>query len=137
MVRRCVSTFMTWRSFGDNSTPPLLFYLLHLKRHDGLAKLKSGPQSFNYIEFDLFIFNFIHWHLIFYVFLSNLILILLIHIYFAFNLFSDWILFFNLIPNHLVLVFFLIWSPFLWLKLLLFWYIFLINGLVAISYIIV
>jgi hypothetical protein len=52
-------------------------------------------------------FNFIHWLLTFYVFLSNLIIVLLIPIYFTFNLFfSDWILFFDFIPNHLILVHF-------------------------------
>ena len=39
-------------------------------------------------------------------FLSNLIFILFIPIYFAINLFFDWILFFNLIPNHLILIIF-------------------------------
>jgi hypothetical protein len=55
-------------------------------------------------------------------FLSNLIFILFISIYFAINLFSDWILFFNLIPNHLILIFFSwIWSLFFLLQILLFW----------------
>jgi hypothetical protein len=40
--------------------------------------------------------------------LSNLIIILLIYIYFAFNLFSDWILFFDLIPNRLILIYFFV-----------------------------
>jgi len=37
-------------------------------------------------------------------FLSNLIIVLLISIYFTFNLFSDWILSFDFIPNHLILI---------------------------------
>jgi hypothetical protein len=37
---------------------PYLFSLLHLKRCTGLAKLQSGHQSFNCIEFNLFIFQF-------------------------------------------------------------------------------
>jgi hypothetical protein len=50
-------------------------------------------------------FNFIHWHLLLiFIFLSNLIFILLIPIYFAFNIFSDWILFFNFIRNYLILI---------------------------------
>jgi len=44
-------------------------------------------------------------------FLSNLILILLIPIYFAFNLFSNWILFFNFIPNNFILIFFVEFDP--------------------------
>jgi hypothetical protein len=40
------------------------------------------------------------------IFLPNLILILLIPIYFAFNLFFYWILFFDLTPNHLILILF-------------------------------
>jgi len=68
-------------------------------------------------------FNFITCHLIFYVFfLSNLIFILFIPIYFAINLFSDWILFFNLIPNHLILIFFVEFdSHYFLLQILLFW----------------
>jgi hypothetical protein len=81
-VGQCVSTSMTWSSSDDNSPP--LFSPLHLKRYAGLVKLQSSPQSFNCIKKK---FNFIPWNLIFYVFLSNLILILLILIYFSFNLF--------------------------------------------------
>jgi hypothetical protein len=62
------------------------------------------------------------WFLCFYQ-----ILILLIPNYFAFNFFY-WILFFNLILNHLILIlFFLIWSSFLWLQFFLFWVFFIIN----------
>jgi hypothetical protein len=39
---------MTWSSSDDNSPP--LFSPLHLKRYAGLAKIQSGPQSFNYIK---------------------------------------------------------------------------------------
>jgi len=80
---------------------PSLFSLLHLKRYISLVKLMSGPQSFNCIEFDLFVFNFISCHLIF--FLSNSILF----VWFLFILllfFSYWILFFDLIPNYLILI---------------------------------
>ena len=70
-----------WRQFF--SSP--LFSLLHLKRCVGLAKLQSGPHSSNCIEFDLFLLQF--HSLVFDFFLSNLIFILLIPIYFAFNLF--------------------------------------------------
>jgi hypothetical protein len=45
---------------------PSLFSLLHLKKYIGLVKLLSGPQFFNCIEFDLFVFNFIPCHLIFF-----------------------------------------------------------------------
>jgi hypothetical protein len=48
-------------------------------------------------------FNFISWHLIFYVFLWNLILIFLFLFILLLILFY-WILFFNLIPNHLILI---------------------------------
>jgi len=51
-------------------------------------------------------FNFINWHLLFYVFLLNLICTLLIIVYFTFNIFY-WILFFDLTPNHLILIFLL------------------------------
>jgi hypothetical protein len=48
-------------------------------------------------------FNFISWHLIFYFFLWNLILIFLFLFILLLILFY-WILFFNLIPNHLILI---------------------------------
>jgi hypothetical protein len=86
--------------------------------------LHSGSQYFNCVEFDLFVFlisSLVIWFFMFF-FLSNLIFILFISIYFAINLFSDWILFFNLIPNHLILIFFSwIWSLFFLLQILLFW----------------
>jgi hypothetical protein len=41
-------------------------------------------------------------------FLSNLIIILLIPIYFAFNIFSNWILFFDFIHNHFILILFFV-----------------------------
>jgi hypothetical protein len=87
---------------------PYLFSLLHLKRCTGLAKLQSGHQSFNCIEFNLFIFQFYPLKIDFLCFfLSNLILILIPN-YFAFNIFY-WILFLDLIPNHLILnLFFLL-----------------------------
>jgi hypothetical protein len=87
---------------------PHLFSLLHLKRCTGLAKLQSGHQSFNCIEFNLFIFQFYPLKIDFLCFfLSNLILILIPN-YFAFNIFY-WILFLDLIPNHLILnLFFLL-----------------------------
>ena len=57
---------------------PHLFSLLHLKRCTGLAKLQSGHQSFNCIEFNLFIFQFYPLKIDFLCFfLSNLILILI------------------------------------------------------------
>jgi len=37
-------------------SPPFFFSPFHLKTCVGLAKLKIGPQYFNYIEFDLFVF---------------------------------------------------------------------------------
>jgi hypothetical protein len=37
---------------------PPIFSLLHLKRYGGLTKLQRGPQSFNCIKFDLFVFQF-------------------------------------------------------------------------------
>jgi hypothetical protein len=67
---------------------PHLFSLLHLKRCAGLARLQSGAQSFNCIEFNLFIFQFYPLTINFLCFfLSNLILIL--------------------IPNYLLLIFFI------------------------------
>jgi hypothetical protein len=64
---------------------PSLFSLLHLKRYIGLAKLLSGPQSFNCIEFDLFVFNFIPCHLNFFFIKFNPLC--LIPFYFAFIFF--------------------------------------------------
>ena len=75
----------------------------------GLEKLQSGPQSFNCIECDLYFFQFYQLTFDFLcIFLPNLIFILLIPIYFAFNLFFYWILFFDLTPNHLILILFFI-----------------------------
>ena len=64
---------------------PSLFSLLHLKRYIGLVKLMSGPQSFNCIEFDLFVFNFIPCHLNFFFIKFNPLC--LIPFYFAFIFF--------------------------------------------------
>jgi hypothetical protein len=103
---------------------PFFFSLLHLKMCVGLAKLQGDPQSFNCIEFDLVVFQFHQLTFDFlWFFLSNLIIILLIPIYFAFNIFSNWILFFDFIHNHFILILFFCWtwSSFLWLKFLFIW----------------
>ena len=87
MVRWCVSASMARMSSDNNFSSPHLFSFIHLNRRAGLIKLQSGPQSFNYIELELFVFQFYPSTFYFLYFLSNLILILLILIYFAFNLF--------------------------------------------------
>jgi len=116
------------RSSNDNFSPSSLFSFLHLKRCTGLAKLQNIPQSFNCIEFNLFVFSISSLDIyLLCFFLSNLIVILFISIYFVFNLFlldfSFWF-----IPNRLILIFcYWIWSSFLLLQFLLFWVFFLIN----------
>jgi hypothetical protein len=45
------------RSSNNNFSSSSLFSLLHLKRCTGLAKLQNIPQSFNCIEFNLFVFS--------------------------------------------------------------------------------
>jgi len=67
---------------------PSIFTLLRLKKCVGLKKLKSDLQSCNFIKINLVVFQFHPLTFDFLCFfLSNLILILLIHIYFAFNFF--------------------------------------------------
>ena len=93
-----VSTTKARQSSYDNFYPPLSFPMQNCKMTLNLLIVSNLIYLF---------FNFIHWLLTFYVFLSNLIIVLLIPIYFTFNLFfSDWILFFDFIPNHLILVHF-------------------------------
>jgi len=121
-------TSIARRSSNDNFSPSSLFSLLHLKRCTGLTKLQNIPQSFNCIEFNLFIFSISSLNIyLLCFFLSNLIVILLISIYFVFNPFLlDFIFWF--IPNRLILIFCCwIWSSFLLLQFLLFWVFFLIN----------
>jgi hypothetical protein len=98
MVGRCMLASMKRRSSCDNfSCSPFFFYLSSTsKGMIALQGCKSSPQSFNCIEFDLFVFQFHSLTFYFFVFLSNLIIILLISIYFAFNLFLlDFIFRFN------------------------------------------
>jgi len=85
---------------------PHLFSLLHLKMCVGLEKLQSGPQSFNCIECDLYFFNFIHWHLIFYVFFYQIWSSFFWFLFILLLIFFYWILFFDLTPNHLILILF-------------------------------
>jgi hypothetical protein len=119
-IRSIVTSFIsqrmlasiTQRSSDDKFSPPSLFSLLHLKRCTGLAKLQSISQSFNCIEFDLFVFlisSFDIW--IFMFFLSNLIVIVLIsiefdhHSYYCNSFyfeFSSWLIIFFL-QFHLLL----------------------------------
>jgi hypothetical protein len=81
-----------------------LFSLLHLKRCASLAKLQTDPQSLNCIKLNLFIFQFHLFAFNFFMFLlSSLILIVLISNFFLL-IFFDWILSFDLIPNHLILI---------------------------------
>ena len=88
--------FMERRSSDDNFFPPLSF----LSTSKGVLTLQSCKVVLNPLIVSNLIylfFNFIIRHLTFYVFfLSNLILIILIPIYFAFNIFLlDFIFQFN------------------------------------------
>jgi hypothetical protein len=86
IVGRHVLASMERRSFDDNVFPSPSF----LSTSKGVLTLQSCKMVLNYLIvlnlIYLFI-NFIIRHLIFYVFLSNLILIIMIPIYFAFNIF--------------------------------------------------
>ena len=109
-IRSIVTSFIsqrmlasiTQRSSDDKFSPPSLFSLLHLKRCTGLAKLQSISQSFNYIEFDLFVF--------------------------LISSFDIWFFMFFFIKfDRYCFDFYWIWSSFLLLQFLLFWVFFLIN----------
>jgi hypothetical protein len=64
------------------------FSPLHLKMWTDLAKLQSDPQLFNCFEFNLFVFQLRPLTFDFLCFfLSNLIFIFFISIYFVFNFF--------------------------------------------------
>jgi hypothetical protein len=94
-----------------------------------LQGCKSSPQSFNCIEFDLFVFQFHSLTFYFFVFFYQIWSLSFWFLFILLLIFFYWILFFDLIPNHFILIFFSfsIWSSFLWLQLLLFWVIFFIN----------
>jgi hypothetical protein len=130
MVGRCMLASMKRKSSCDNfSCSPFFFLSFTSKGMIALQGCKSSPQSFNCIEFDLFVFQFHSLTFCFFVFFYQIWSLSFWFLFILLLIFFYWILFFDLIPNHLILIFFSfsIWSSFLWLQLLLFWVIFLIN----------
>jgi len=105
LVGQRVSAFMAQKNSFDNFLVPFFSLSFTLK---GVLTLQNCKVVINLLIVSNLIylfFNFIYWHLLLiFIFLSNLIFILLIPIYFAFNIFSDWILFFNFIRNYLILI---------------------------------
>jgi hypothetical protein len=121
-----VLVLMARRSSNYNFSPSFLFST----SKDMLASQSCKMVLDHLIAWNLIylFFNFIHCHLIFYIFFIKFNSHYFDSYLFCFYYFLNWILFFDLIPNHFILIFFhWIWSSFLLLQFLLFWFLFLIN----------
>jgi hypothetical protein len=107
-VRSITPPFMSQRmlasiarkSSNDNFSTPF-FSLFHLKRCIGLANLQNVPQSFNCIEFDLFVFSISSLTLDFLRFFNQIWSLFFWFLFILFLIFFYWILFFYLSLNIL------------------------------------
>jgi hypothetical protein len=89
-------TSIARRSSNDNFSPSSLFSLLHLKRCTGLAKLQNIPQSFNCIEFNLFIFLISSLNIYLLCFFYQIWSLFFWFLFILFLILFYWILFFDL-----------------------------------------